>query len=279
MALLRAPGETAEACLPHDSRCGHDRVISSARDRYRRSPSPIMIGMMPRHLRRTSAFAQAVLPACLVLAGAVPVHAASSDAAVSAPALSSSVVSVRSMPEPVDAESARTLLGQLTVADEVAPPGYSRTKFPHWSTQSGTCDTREVTLKRDGQGVQQDAQCRAVSGTWFSVYDGATWTDASDLDIDHMVPLKEAWKSGAADWPTERRRDFANDLTLPQIIAVTDNVNQAKGDKDPGKWTPPLASYHCTYGRAWIQVKHHYHLTIDPGEKTALTGMLDTCGS
>ncbi|MFD3922866.1 HNH endonuclease family protein [Streptomyces sp. NPDC058595] len=230
--------------------------------------------MMTHFRRRTPAFVATALLASLTLVGAVPAQADSSLAPAS-PARAEA--SARSMPEPVDAAAARALLAELTVADEVTPPGYSRSKFPHWITQSGTCDTREVTLKRDGQDVQQDAQCRAVSGTWYSEYDAATWTVASDLDIDHMVPLKEAWKSGAADWPTSQRREFANDLTLPQIIAVTDNVNQAKGDKDPGKWVPPLASYHCTYGRAWIQVKHHYNLTTDPAEKTALTGMLNTC--
>ncbi|MFD7288918.1 hypothetical protein [Streptomyces sp. NPDC059863] len=92
------------------------------------------------------------------------------------------------------------------------------------------------------------------------------------------MPLKEAWRSGAAEWPTEQCRAFANDLTRPRLIAVTDNVNQAKGDQDPGKWTVPPPSYRCTYGRAWVQVKHHYGLTVDSAEMTALTQMLDTCG-
>lgn len=109
------------------------------------------------------------------------------------------------------------------------------------------------------------------TGTWYSVYDGATWTDPQDLDIDHIVPLSEAWASGASAWTTARRQAFANDLTRPQLIAVTDNVNQAKGDKDPADWMPPLASYHCTYVRSWIQVKSYYSLTIDSAEKTALT--------
>lgn len=217
----------------------------------------------------------AALFAILMLVGVLPAQAVPA----ASPASSVSAASARAMPEPVDVVSARGMLAELTVTEEVTPPGYSRAKFPHWITQSGTCDTREVALKRDGQDVQQDAQCRAISGTWHSVYDGATWTDAADLDIDHMVPLKEAWKSGAADWPVNKRREFANDLTLPQIIAVTDNVNQSKGDKDPGKWVPPLASYHCTYGRAWTQVKHHYELTVDQAEKTVLAGMLDACAA
>ncbi|MEV6425772.1 HNH endonuclease family protein [Streptomyces sp. NPDC051662] len=180
------------------------------------------------------------------------------------------------MPEPVDAATARTQLAQLTVTEEVTPPGYSRTKFPHWATQHGNCDTREVVLQRDGQDVVQDAACRAA-GTWYWPYDGASWTDATDLDIDHVVPLKEAWRSGADSWTTAQRRGFANDLTRPQLIAVTDNVNQAKGDKDPGKWMVPLASYRCTYSRAWVQVKHFYNLSIDSAEKAALENALNNC--
>nr|WP_239067288.1 HNH endonuclease family protein [Actinomadura bangladeshensis] len=119
--------------------------------------------------------------------------------------------------------------------------------------------------------------CAAVSGTWRSPYDGVTWTLTSDLDIDHMVPLAEAWRSGASAWTTSRRRAFANDLDSPQLWAVTDNLNQAKGDKDPAKWTPPIAGFRCMYARSWIEVKYRYRLTVDPAEKRALTRLLGTC--
>ncbi|MFE3825547.1 HNH endonuclease family protein [Streptomyces sp. NPDC059092] len=181
------------------------------------------------------------------------------------------------MPTPVSAATARTYLGTLTVQAEGSSSGYSRDLFPHWITQSGACNTREVVLKRDGTNVVQDSSCAATSGTWHSVYDGATWTAASDVDIDHMVPLSEAWKSGASSWTTAQRQSFANDLTRPQLIAVTDNVNQSKGDKDPANWLPPLASYKCTYVRAWVQVKYYYNLKVDSAEKTALTNALSGC--
>ncbi|MER8086109.1 HNH endonuclease family protein [Streptomyces sp. NPDC058316] len=181
------------------------------------------------------------------------------------------------MPTPVSASTARTYLSQLTVSAEGSSTGYSRDKFPHWITQSGTCNTREVVLKRDGTNVTQDASCAAVSGSWYSEYDGATWTAASDLDIDHMVPLAEAWRSGASSWTTAQRQAYANDLTRPQLIAVTDNVNQSKGDKDPAKWLPPLTSYRCTYVRAWVHVKHYYNLSVDSAEKSALQSVLNSC--
>ncbi|MGH4027990.1 HNH endonuclease family protein [Actinomycetota bacterium Odt1-20B] len=180
-------------------------------------------------------------------------------------------------PDPVSAATARTYLGQLTEKAEGSSDGYSRDKFPHWITQSGACNTREVVLKRDGTDVQQDGSCAAVSGKWHSAYDGADWTKSSDLDIDHVVPLSEAWKSGASAWTTAQRQGFANDLTRPQLIAVTDNVNQGKGDQDPAEWLPSLTSYHCMYARMWVDVKHHYDLTVDPAEKKALSGILDGC--
>ncbi|KFY06048.1 hypothetical protein V491_08888, partial [Pseudogymnoascus sp. VKM F-3775] len=126
-------------------------------------------------------------------------------------------------------------------------------------------------------GVVTDSACASTSGTWLSPYDGATWTAASDVDIDHMVPLSNAWKSGAASWTTSQRQGFANDLVNPQLLAVTDNVNQAKGDKGPEDWKPSLTSYHCTYAKMWVKVKSVYDLTITTAEKSALTTMLATC--
>ncbi|MET7491111.1 HNH endonuclease family protein [Streptomyces sp900116325] len=181
------------------------------------------------------------------------------------------------MPTPVAASTARTYLSQLTVKAEGSSSGYSRDLFPHWITQSGACDTREVVLKRDGTSVTQNSSCTAVSGSWYSEYDGATWTAASDLDIDHMVPLAEAWRSGASSWTTAQRQSFANDLTRPQLIAVTDNVNQSKGDQDPAEWLPSRTAYRCTYARAWVHVKHYYNLTVDSAEKSALQSVLNGC--
>ncbi|MGW7205872.1 HNH endonuclease family protein [Streptomyces sp. NPDC054837] len=180
------------------------------------------------------------------------------------------------LPTPVSAATARTYLASLTVATEDRT-GYSRDLFNHWITISGTCNTRETVLKRDGSNVVTDSACASTSGSWFSPYDGATWTVASDLDIDHLVPLAEAWDSGADSWTSTKRQNFANDLTRPQLIAVTDNVNQAKSDQDPATWMPSVTSYRCTYVRAWVQVKYYYGLSVDTAEKSALTGYLANC--
>ncbi|MEU5934556.1 HNH endonuclease family protein [Micromonospora sp. NPDC047187] len=175
--------------------------------------------------------------------------------------------------------TAQSQLNALTVATQGSTSGYSRDLFPHWITISGSCNTREQVLKRDGTSVVVDSACAATSGRWYSPYDGATWTAASDVDIDHVVPLAEAWRSGANSWTTSRRQSFANDLSRPQLIAVTDNVNQSKGDQDPSTWQPPLSSYRCTYSKMWITVKYNWSLTLQSSEKSALQSMLNNCSS
>ncbi|MGW3507049.1 HNH endonuclease family protein [Streptomyces sp. NPDC000994] len=177
------------------------------------------------------------------------------------------------------AAQAHTELAGLTVAPHGSMRGYSRSKFPHWAQQGERCDTREKVLERDGTGVKRDAECRAVSGRWVSVYDDKTFTKASDLDIDHLVPLANAWRSGANTWTQEQRKAFANDLTHPQLLAVSAASNRSKGDQGPDEWQPPSKTYWCTYARAWVSMKSTYELSVTDTEKTTLADMLGTCPS
>jgi hypothetical protein len=180
-------------------------------------------------------------------------------------------------PTPPSVSTAATELASLTVKAEGSTSGYSRDLFPHWITQSGTCDTREQVLKRDGTGVTVNSSCQPTAGSWYSVYD-ATWvTSSSSIDIDHIVPLAEAWKSGANAWTTARRQQFANDLSIAQLIAVSASSNRSKGDSDPASWKPTNTSAHCIYAREWIWVKYTYGLSLQSAEKTALQQMLGTC--
>ncbi|WP_328520849.1 HNH endonuclease family protein [Kribbella sp. NBC_00359] len=180
-------------------------------------------------------------------------------------------------PTPPSATTAATELASLTVKTEGSTSGYSRDLFPHWITQSGTCDTREQVLKRDGTGVTVNGSCQPTAGSWYSVYD-ATWVESSSsIDIDHIVPLAEAWKSGANAWTTARRQQFANDLSIAQLIAVSASSNRSKGDSDPASWKPTNTSVHCIYAREWIWVKYTYGLSLQSAEKTALQQMLGTC--
>ncbi|MEU4212428.1 HNH endonuclease family protein [Streptomyces sp. NPDC026206] len=207
--------------------------------------------------------------------------ASASASASAAPAASASAGEGKGgrevLPGLPSADEARKQLGQLTVAKPRPMTGYSRTAFPHWAQQGNKCDTRETALERDGQEVKRDAECRAVSGTWHSFYDGKTLKAASEVDIDHIVPLANAWRSGADKWTTERRKAFANDLVHPQLLTVSAASNRSKGDQSPDQWQPPAKTAWCVYSRAWTSVKTTYGLTITDDERKMLTTMLGTC--
>ena len=177
-------------------------------------------------------------------------------------------------PAPSVADS-RDQLADLTVGAE-DNAGYDRSLFTHWITITPNCDTRETVLKRDGTGVVVDSACKATKGSWTSVYDGVTTSDPSTFDIDHVVPLAEAWGSGASGWTSTERKNFANDLTRPQLIAVSASSNRSKGDQDPAEWQPTSAAWRCEYVREWINVKYYWDLEVDSTEKSAVEDMLDT---
>jgi hypothetical protein len=160
--------------------------------------------------------------------------------------------------------------------------GYDRTLFDHWRDIDGDgCDSRDQVLKRDSISLPQvdPIDCNVVAGDWISPYDGARWSNPSDIDIDHVVALKEAWDSGAWAWSAAQRKAFANDTSDSRtLLAVTDSVNQSKSDKDPSNWLPPLQSYTCTYLGNWIAVKVRWNLSMDSSEFGRIKNLLQsTC--
>lgn len=179
---------------------------------------------------------------------------------------------------PPQASQAQRELGELTVAAAGSMSGYSRDRFPHWRSDGGRgCDVRDTVLRRDGTDIAVKDGCNVTGGRWYSVYDDQVFTEVLKVDIDHMVPLANAWRSGADKWDDKKRGDFANDLERPQLFAVSASSNRAKGDQDPAQWRPPNRDYWCDYAQDWITVKHHWQLTITAAEKTALSEMLGTC--
>lgn len=174
------------------------------------------------------------------------------------------------------AESLRQL-DALAVGEWASMSGYSRDRFDHWSDQGDGCDTRDVVLRRDGTAVTVAGSCKITGGTWYSVYDGETFTDPQQVDVDHMVPLANAWRTGAKTWTDEQREEFANDLTRPQLRAVGSSVNRSKGDQDPSQWRPPRQEFWCVYAQEWIAVKEHWGLSVTLEEKAALAEMLEGC--
>ena len=175
------------------------------------------------------------------------------------------------------APAAQALDLPLTVAaDQLS--GYERSLFKHWiDADKDRCDTRREVLIQEAVVIPKlSSSCALIGGKWISSYDALATTDYSTLDIDHMIPLSEAWRSGAWKWSPAQREAFANDLTDSRVlIAVTASLNRQKGDQDPSTWLPPENK--CTYVSNWIAVKVRYSLTVDPSEANALTSLVSQC--
>ncbi|MFD1325869.1 HNH endonuclease family protein [Micromonospora sonneratiae] len=177
---------------------------------------------------------------------------------------------------PAGSGDASAQLSQLKVASEGSMSGYNRKRFPHWRKTGKNCDVRDSVLQRDGTDIKLSG-CNVVGGRWISIYDNGNFSDPSDVDIDHTVPLANAWRSGADEWDDTKRGDFANDLTRPQLLAVSATSNRSKGDQNPAQWKPANREHWCKYAQDWITVKHHWKLSVTDAEKAALSDMLSTC--
>jgi hypothetical protein len=187
--------------------------------------------------------------------------------------LISSFLVVDFLGTPAQAESI-----QLVVAADHTT-GYNRALFKHWiDADNNGCDTRaEVLLEEATTTPKIGAKCKLTGGKWLSAYDGKVVTNASQLDVDHLVPLAEAWRSGAWMWSDAEREIYANDLQNKRaLIAVSASNNRTKGDKDPSKWLPTKEK--CKYIESWITVKLKYSLTADDKEASALSSLVTNCG-
>ncbi|MFF8604181.1 HNH endonuclease family protein [Streptomyces sp. NPDC015232] len=165
-------------------------------------------------------------------------------------------------------------LGQIPVADE-SREGYERTKFKHWNAGldlGDGCSTRnEVLLAEALEAPTVGAGCKLSGGLWRSYYDDQLVDDPSKLDIDHMVPLAEAWDSGASAWTPKRREAYANDQNAStSLVAVTARSNRQKADQDPAEWMPPSPDATCRYLAEWAGTKLRWSLSADPAEADAL---------
>ena len=158
--------------------------------------------------------------------------------------------------------------------------GYERSKFRHWiDADHDGCNTRQEVLKQEALTTPtQGPGCALAGGVWFSPYDDTVFDDARKLDIDHLVPLAEAWDSGASNWTAKEREAYANDLgDARALIAVSAKSNRSKADQDPTTWLPPATDYRCTYAVDWIADKTRWGLNIDVPEQAALANLLTQC--
>jgi len=159
---------------------------------------------------------------------------------------------------------------------------YDRADWGRWSQHNG-CNTRELLLQqtaRPGSPYVAGKGCQPVcrdTGTacWVSRYDGAELVDPETVQVDHVVPLREATRSGARSWTDEQRTAFYNDPA--NLWAVSASSNASKGDSDPAWWRPPDRSVWCDYASTYAAVKTTYRLTVDTAERDALAAMLATC--
>ncbi len=192
-------------------------------------------------------------------------------------ASTASAPSETSTPEPTaspasELTSLQELIVQLPVAAEVAE-GYDRDLFKHWIDADGDgCNTRkEVLIAEATVKPNVSGGCDLSGGQWYSPYDKVTTNNPSDFDIDHFVPLNEAWQSGAYAWSSTKRKEFANDLGFAKsLIAVTASSNRSKSDRDPPNWIPRNYDYLCEYVTSWVEVKLRWGLTADQPEIDAL---------
>lgn len=168
----------------------------------------------------------------------------------------------------------RAAVRDLPVGTETRT-GYEREKFRDWYDANGDCqDTRDEVLDQESRTAVTG--CDITTGRWYSYYDGLTWTSDDDVDIDHLVPLAEVWDSGARRWTGGTRDRYANDLgDRRTLVAVTDSVNQSKGDQDIAEWLPERGR--CRYVGEWVAVKTRWQLRVDRAEKRRLVGLAGDC--
>lgn len=174
-----------------------------------------------------------------------------------------------------------SLLEQLPTDDAPSShSGYNRDYFNAWVDADGDgCDTRaEVLMMESLSAVTTRGRCTITTGQWVSVYDGVSSTQAGDFDIDHFVPLNEAWMSGAYNWDSATRVRFGNDVEYSySLVAVSASSNRSKSDKDPTQWMPASKTYFCDYAATWVAVKWRWGLSVDTLERMAVESVLGGC--
>ncbi|HEY8886339.1 MAG TPA: HNH endonuclease family protein [Candidatus Microsaccharimonas sp.] len=174
--------------------------------------------------------------------------------------------------------SAATTLETLVVKGRAPKTDYSRSQFGSgWATTSG-CDTRNIILHRDLQNPIVDEKCIVTSGVLNDPYTATVINftkGSSDVQIDHVVALSDAWQTGAQSLTRALRVQLANDPM--ELIAVQGDANQQKSDGDAATWLPSNKSFRCEYVARQIAVKQKYSLWVIPAEKQAMLDVLTTC--
>jgi hypothetical protein len=181
--------------------------------------------------------------------------------------------------QPAITGSALEALKTLEVKGRASKTGYARSEFGSgWATING-CSTRDIIMYRDLINVVLSDECTVASGLLNDTYTGQpieyTKANASEIQIDHVIALSDAWQTGAQQLSAETRRQFANDPL--ELIAVSGKQNQIKSDADAASWLPPDKTFRCQYIARQIAVKQKYSLWVKPAELEAMKNVLNTC--
>ena len=169
---------------------------------------------------------------------------------------------------------------------EFKPPAdeeYRRSHWRHWIRQGDGCKTtRTVVLENYNENAlveyATDKHCRVESGEWTGPWTQGIYMESSQVDIDHHVPLENAWLSGEWKWNRSKKEEYANNLRFPGHLHVMQaSANRQKGAKSPDQWKPKDESLWCHYAVDWVLVKKHYDLTVTDDERAALQNMLGKC--
>jgi hypothetical protein len=172
---------------------------------------------------------------------------------------------------------------QLTISEiSSSIPEYDRDDWNYWIDENGDCqNTRhEVLIEETLETVTytNDSYCSVSTGKWYGSYTGQYYYNASELDIDHFIPLKNAHQSGGYNWSSEKKEEFANYRLDPNnLIAVNLSANRSKGARGPDEWKPSNTEYWCEYAYDWIRIKDYWNLTATQAEWDALVSMIETC--
>ena len=188
---------------------------------------------------------------------------------------------VKEQSESTTAVTTTTDTASVATTEVSTASTYNRDDYlPAWGDDDGDCiNTRHEVLIIESlvPVTMNDSGCLVSTGEWYDPITGQTFTESSDVDIDHHVALSEAHRSGADVWPSEEKKAFANDLLNSfSLQAMDDSTNSSKSDKDPANWLPPNEGHHCDYVKNWVEVKSLYNLTYDDAEKVAIAGILGT---
>ncbi len=183
-----------------------------------------------------------------------------------------------------DLSASREQLNLLSINDDFSQiPSYDRELyFGSWTDEDGDCqNTRAEVLIQESLSVlvfRSSSNCVVDNGEWLDPYTNNLYYFASELDVDHVVPLYNAWQSGAYLWNDFKREEFANDMIFDDhLIAVDKYQNRQKGAKDPSEWMPANSDFHCEYVAIWIEIKYLWELTITSSEYKFLDTVTSSC--